>query len=121
MAIDLDATVLAACMDAWGETNSDGTPSITYMPGHAAPYDIQGVFDEAYTEVNYEGENPVGSRRPMLGVRLSAFQPSGAPPCRGELFRIRGKLYSFAESHPDGHGHLKVFLQEAPDPDRRRR
>jgi hypothetical protein len=57
----------------------------------------------------------------MLGVRASAFAPSCAPPCRGELFTVRGKVYSVAEVHPDGHGHLKVFMQEAPGNGRRQR
>ncbi len=110
MGFDFDGTVLAACMDAFGEQNPDGTPSILYMPGHAAPYDVTGVFDSAYTELKFEGEAAVQSRRPMLGARASAFL--GLPPCRGELFRICGTVYTVQEVHPDGHGHLKIYMQE---------
>lgn len=119
MAVDFDATVLAACMGAFGEQTPGGKPTIWYMPGHTTGYAVEGVFDEAYLEIKYEGETPVGSRRPMVGVRASAFRSSGAPPCRGELFRIRDTLYSVAEVHPDGHGHLKIYLQEAQPRDRR--
>ncbi len=101
--LDFDALVLGPAMAAFGEP-------VSYAPGHAAPFTVQAVFDEAYAEVKFEGDAPIATTRPMLGVQASAFP--GLPPCAGELFTVRGQVWHVAEVHPDGRGHLKIYLMK---------
>lgn len=100
--IDFDALVLGPCMDAFAQP-------VTYLPGAGAPIAMSGVFDKAYLDVTHDGEEAVTTVKPMLGCRLSAF-PGGIQPAENEQFIIAGQYWVVKVVHPDGLGHLRIFL-----------
>lgn len=107
MAIDWDAEVLGPTIAVFGE-DADKRP--IYTASDAAPVEIDGVFDEAYREVDLI-DNGVGANTvmPVLGVRLIQFV---RPPRQNELITIPkvGKTYVIKDVRPDGHGWAKLML-----------
>ena len=100
--IDFSATVLGPCMAAFGEP-------VRFLPAQGVPVPLVAVFDDAYREVNFDGaELPIATTRPMLGCRAVDFPH--APPAPADLFQVRGQVWQVVEVHPDGRGHLKLFL-----------
>lgn len=107
MAIDLDSLVLGPCMDAFGT-------SYRFTPALGAPFDVVGVFTEAYTHVQQNGDGLlITSTDPMLGCRAAAFPPS-APPQRDDMFTINGQDWRVVDVLPDSAGHLLIQLMRAP-------
>lgn len=104
MAIDWDKAVLSPVMTVFGE-------SMQYSPASGASYSISGVFDEAYKEVDPLGGTGLTSDQPVLGVRSAQFL---LPPKRGDqITRLaNGYVYQVKEVRPDGHGWLKLMLNE---------
>lgn len=100
--MNFDSKVLTACMDAFGEP-------VTYVPGAGAEVAMTGVFDEAYQDLHFDGEVQTVDTKPMLGCRLALF-PGGIPPAENEQFVIRGQYWVIKRVHPDGLGHLRIFL-----------
>jgi len=107
MAIDWDAVVLGPTIAIFGE--GQGMRPI-YTAEGAPPVEIDGVFDEAYREVDLI-DTGVGANTvmPVLGVRLVQF---ARPPRQGELITIPrvGKDYVIKDVRPDGHGWAKLML-----------
>jgi hypothetical protein len=107
MAVDWDAMVLGPTIEVFGE-DQDKRP--IYTASDALPVEIDGVFDEAYREVDLvdtgTGANTV---MPVLGVRLVQFV---RPPRQGELITVPkvGKTYVIKDVRPDGHGWAKLML-----------
>jgi hypothetical protein len=100
--IDWDKVVVGPTTGVFGEP-------VHYMPAAAAPFDIVGVYDDAYVEVDPAGSMGVTSARPVLGVQLSAF-PS--PPLQSDRLTIvrTGEAFFVKEVRPDGHGAAKLML-----------
>lgn len=107
MAIDWDNVVLGPTIAVFGE-NPGRRP--IYTASGTEPIEIDGVFDEAYREVDLI-DTGVGSNAvmPVLGVRLAQF---ARPPRQGELVTIPsvGKDYVIKDVRPDGHGWAKLML-----------
>lgn len=101
--VDWDALVLGPCLAVFGDP-------VTFVPVIGSPIAISGVFDEAYGEVVLDGEVPITSESPVLGVRLSAFV---APPQQGDALVVRNSRYVVREVRPDGHGGAKLMLNYA--------
>ena len=105
--IDFDATVLAACDEAFGEP-------VEYRPGDGPPIkDIPGNFFDAFKSVRFDpaAEAMVSTTHPLLWCRASHFPRM---PVQGELFLIRGKLYTIRDADPDGEGGVAFPLGAAP-------
>lgn len=100
MAIDFDATVLAACINTFGEPG-------TYIPFQYARFTVNGVFDEAYTDARVVEGMLVTTVTPVFGIRLSDF-PN--PPLQNDHLILRGKAYKVREVRVDGHGSAKLML-----------
>jgi hypothetical protein len=102
--IDWNAKVLAPVMGVFGEP-------VTYLPAIGSPFDITGVFDEAFTSVDLPGDSAVLSVRPVLGIRLAEF-PAGFDPemAQGDQFTVQrtGVTYTVKAGKPDGHGWARL-------------
>jgi len=101
--IDWDKHVLAATESVFGQ------PAV-YIAAGADPLPIEGVFDEAYREVDLI-DTGVGANAvmPVLGVRVNQFSRL---PKQGELISVPGvgKQYVIKDVQPDGHGWAKLML-----------
>ncbi len=105
--MDFDATVLAACNDAFGEP-------VEYRPGDGPPIkDIPGIFFDAFRSVRFDPatEAMVSTVHPLVAFRLRYFPRM---PVQGELFVIRGRLYAIRDANPDGEGGASFPLGLAP-------
>jgi hypothetical protein len=73
------------------------------------PFQIAGVFDEAYREVDPAAGMALTTETPVLGVRLSQFP---LPPLQGDALTIvrTGETYLVKEVRPDSHGYAKLLL-----------
>lgn len=115
MPLSFDLLVVEPCIAAFGE-QAQGFDLPTYTPADGGiPFPIDGVFDEAYREVDPITGSPVSSTAPMLGVRLAAFPP-GVAQAQGDLLTIRGGNYVVREVRVDSHGWARLLLNEAPLP-----
>lgn len=110
--LSFDELVVAPAIAAFGEA-SQGFDLPVYTPAAGIPFQIDGVFDEAYREVDPVIGSPVSSTAPMLGVRLAAFPP-GVVPAQGDLLTIRAGNYVLREVRVDSHGWARLLLNEAP-------
>ncbi len=104
--IDFDATALAACDEAFGE-------SVEYRPGDGPPIAVQGIFSEAFRSIHFDPatEATISTQHPLLSCRARFFPRL---PVQGELFLIRGRLYAIRDANPDGEGSVAFPLGDAP-------
>lgn len=107
MAIDWDSDVLAPCHDAFGE-------SATYSPqGGAAPFSVEGVFLNGFTQnvALIDGSVGVNTVQPVFAVRTSLF--GSTPPKRNDKITVlsNGATYVIRDIQPDGVGELRCQLQ----------
>jgi hypothetical protein len=104
MAIDWDARVVAPCVRVLGEP-------ITYRPANGVPYQISGVFDNAYREIDeLTGELvPLVAAIPVIGARMADFN---IPPAQGDQLTVLGNGLSYVvkEQRADSHGHVLLKL-----------
>lgn len=103
MAVDFDATVLAAAEQVFAET-------VTWYPGWSGPAVVQGIFNDRFHETRFQDATEVVELRPVLNARVIRFTRQ---PVQGELFRIRGVLYAVTNVEPDGVGDLRMYLRLA--------
>jgi len=105
---DIDALILAPCVTAFGEV-AQGFELATYTPVEGEAFQIDGIFDRAYREIDPLTMLPITSAMPVIGVRVSQF-PAGVEPSQGDLITIRGVFYVVREVRADGHGAAKLML-----------
>lgn len=118
MAVDWDGLVLAPCMEVFGETAvytaaAAGFGDFAFGEsgfGSTAPFEITGVFDEAYREVDLLDGPGITTAMPVLGIRLAEFS---SPPAQGDQLIVRGQTFVVREVRPDGHGGAKLMLNLA--------
>jgi hypothetical protein len=103
--LDIDATVLAAGMDAFGEI-------VTWTPAGGAPQMVPAVFWDNAIETKFQNGMEVVERIVQLSLRLS--QCAGAP-AQGDTFLVRGVAYLATETRPDGVGAMRVRIGLADD------
>lgn len=108
MAIDWDGEVLAGLFDTFGET-------VTYLPAAGGRLTISGIFDREYLDVTLlDDGSENATRRPVIGVRASSLPASPTQNDRVIVPSV-GLTYIVNEVRPDGHGWLKLMLnQTAP-------
>ncbi len=104
MSVDWDTKVLAPCADVFGEP-------VTYTPQEGVPFQITGIYDEAYREVILLDGVPMTTESPVLGVRLAEF-PEGRPPRKADQLSIASvnAIFTIKDVRLDGHGHAKLML-----------
>lgn len=111
MAVDWDEMVLGPLMAEFGE---DTQP--VYTPAGGVSFPIDGIFDEAFTEVVLlDDGSRVASTFPVLGVRIAQI-PNG--PRQGDRVSIAkvNTTYVVREVRPDGHGEAKLLLNFVSSP-----
>lgn len=94
---DLEAAVLGICNTTFG------TP-VTYTPIVGSAVSINGVFDNAYIEVN-----GVSSLKPVLRIKLADLALS---PAKGDLALINAVSYRILSSEADSYGGSLLVLQK---------
>lgn len=104
MPVDFDA-VNAAVVGAFGQGAQTGAPAV-YTPCGGSPFDLDGVFDEAWREFELgNAGRGAGFRfsttKPVFSCRLADF-PTGIAPQQGDLVVIGGDGFKVADIRPDG-------------------
>ncbi len=108
--IDWDSIVIGPLTQVFGEP-------ITFSPVVSQPASgtllINGVFDEAYTELDIAGGTAITTQAPVVGIQVSQF---GMLPMQGDLLTINrtGETFIVKEVRIDGHGAGKLLLNFAP-------
>lgn len=115
MAVDLDAPARAV-LAAFGDTAQTGL-DWSYTPQGGAPFDLDGMFDEAWSSVEIKEQRfsiaPVSTTKPCLLVRLADFPPGLTPQQGDTLFRkSKNTAYVVADVNPDGFGCFHLPLNE---------
>ncbi len=103
--LDLDATVLAAAQDAFGEW-------ATWTPAGGTPQTVPVIFFDHAKETKFQDGEQVEQILPIASVRLSQF---AGTPAEGDTLLIRGVLYTIRTPLPDGAGAMKLPLRYAND------
>ena len=106
MAIDWNQHVLQPVNNVFGEPG-------TYSAAEGGSFAINGVFDQAYTEVIITDDSaPINSVMPVFGVCLADFPAWCATPKKNDKLYVNSvKLtYIVRDVRPDGHGHAKLML-----------
>ena len=100
--IDWDKNVLTPLGNVFGEL-------VQFTPAVGAAFQVTGVFDEAYKEVDLAGGMGVTTVTPVVGVRLSQFQNL---PRQGDQLTIlrTAATYVVKEVRPDSHGAALLML-----------
>jgi predicted permease len=100
--IDWDKNVLAPLENVFGEP-------VQYTPAVGTAFQVTGIFDEAYKEVDLAGGMGVTTVMPVVGVRLSQF--SNLPKQGDQLTILRtAATYAVKEVRPDSHGSVLLML-----------
>jgi hypothetical protein len=106
--IDFDATVLAACSAAFGET-------VQYYTAQTGPFAVSGIFNDRYQQTKFEDGIEIVDTAIVLGIRAAQFP---VQPVQGDHFFIRNVLYRISDPvEPDGLGDLKIRLTAASNED----
>lgn len=114
MAIDWEAEVGAPT------TAEFGGPAI-YMPADGSPpFDVVGVFDDAYREVVIiDSLSYTSDAQPVIGITDSQFAIRGRVPAQNDKIEIRdplskhfGQTFIVKEPRPDSHGITKLMLNK---------
>jgi hypothetical protein len=109
MVFDWFATMDAAngaCQESFGEP-------VIYMPASGAPFNITGIFDEAFLELIVVDGVQVATEQPTLGIQTSQFTAQfKAQPVQDDQLQIvrTGDVYVVREPRPDGHGGGRLML-----------
>ncbi len=110
MTFNIDALILQPLNAIFG----DGAQGFLFQPAVGGdPFYVDGVFDEAYVEVDPANGMPVNMEQPVLGVRDADFTSQGkALPLQGDtLTRVStNRQYQVREPRTDSHGHTKLML-----------
>lgn len=101
MAIDFDAIVLTPLAGIFGEP-------VTWQPAGGVAVATTAIFDAAFRQTKWTGEQEILATRPRLGCRVADL---GGVPAEGDAFTVRGLAYRVAEPPlVDGIGHVEIFL-----------
>jgi hypothetical protein len=114
MAIDWEAEVGAPT------TAIFGGPATYYPADGSAPFDVTGVFDEAYREtVIIDSLSYTSDAQPVIGITDSQFGIRGYAPKQNDKVEIRdplalafGRTFIVKEVRPDSHGITKLMLND---------
>lgn len=117
--IDWQNKVVAPCIAAFGQ------PATLVQGGQSYP--LNGVFDEAYAEVDPSSDMPVTTVKPCFGFNVADVNLAGQPVSVLQGARLTIAASAFAGASPavdtayivrevrlDGHGWARLMLMLAP-------
>lgn len=117
MAVDLDAPARAG-LRAFGVLAQTGK-KWTYTPAAGTPYDLDGIFDEAWSSITVQaigrgGIAPVSTTKPAILIRLADCPPASAPLNTDGALKnnVTAQTYSIADTQVDGMGCIRLILNE---------
>lgn len=88
---------------------------VMYMPASGAtPYEVDGVFDEAFLDLSIVDGAQVATVQPRLGVQLSQFTPAPVQDDQLQIIRT-GSVYVVREARLDGWGGGGLMLNLVSD------
>lgn len=99
---ELACDVLDLCECVFGE-------DVTYEPKRGGSYDIRGIFDNQFEQVDPDTEVVISSNSPTLGVKLADLPDV---PVKGDMVIIRNKRFRVIDSQEDGVVGSILFLHE---------
>lgn len=103
--LDLDATVLAAAQAAFAEV-------VVWVPGDWPSQQVAAIFFDGVVEEKEQDGIVVTERVTRIDIRRSAFPRI---PAQGDLFQVRGRLYTTVEALDDGVGCVSLRIRVATD------
>ncbi|OTP79488.1 head-tail joining protein [Caballeronia sordidicola] len=87
---------------------------VSYAPATGEmPYDITGIFDEAFLELVVVDGVQLQTEQPTLGIQYSQFTAQfKAFPVQGDQLTVMrtGETFVVREPRPDGHGGGRLML-----------
>ena len=99
---ELACEVLDLCECVFGE-------DVTYEPIRGGSYEIRGIFDNQFEQVDPDTEVVIASNAPTLGVKLADLP---GPPVKGDIVIIREKRFRVIDSQEDGVVGSTLLLHE---------
>ncbi|MCH7381375.1 head-tail joining protein [Acinetobacter higginsii] len=117
MSVDWQSKVLSPLMAAFGQP-------IIYSPvkgRYQNRYELTGIFDEAFTDINIVDGMTVTSISPCIGLNLRDLP---VEPCQKDQILVKASFgaplkdtwYIVKKVMPDGHGGCRLLLNVAPTP-----
>lgn len=103
---NLHDTLAADLQNVFFNPNDFGEVAI-YFPKSGPNYNINTIFEEAYQDVNLNGEIDISSTHPMAWV-YDVNIVGG--PHKGDQIQIRGNMYTIKDNQPDGVGVMALWL-----------
>jgi hypothetical protein len=114
MPVDFDALVNDTCVRTFG-VGAKGEGLARYTPLQGAPFDIDGIFDEAWASVQLTTgrvQVPVSTTAPRFGARRRAL-PDGFDPAQGDGLQLPGgRSFQVQDVQPDGFEYVYLILTE---------
>lgn len=108
--LDLDATVLAAGMAAFGET-------VLWLSADCPSQSVAAIFFDGAVETTLKDGVEVTERVSRIDTRVNLFPRA---PRQGDLCQARARLYAVTEAVADGVGGITLRLRFATDDEARR-
>lgn len=110
--VDFDALVNAPCVEILGVAATGGGKA-TYQPRSGASFQIDGIFDRAWSNVTVtmgRHSQPVSTTSPCFGVRAAEFPSGVTPQQKAKLTLANGETYEIADVQPDGFSYFYLIL-----------
>ena len=85
---------------------------ITYYPKDGGEYQIDGIYDAAYEQLDPNTEFVVSGNQITLGIKDVDLPKK---PEKGERIRARNMLYKIIDAQEDGVAGTVLFLHEVAD------
>lgn len=76
---------------------------VLFIPVAGSPYQVDGIFDEAFLDISIVDGAEVATVQPRLGIQLSQFTTPPAQDDQLQLIRT-GAVYVVREARLDGWG-----------------
>lgn len=100
---NLTSGLLSRCVDTFGQT-------ATYIPKGGEPeFEVDGIFDRPFLNVEIGQDNSHQSTAPTFGVKALDMETD---PQDGDQIIIDGITFNVFEVQEDGQGHIKLLLHE---------
>ena len=87
-------------------TKCFGEPVII-KPCRGGTFEIMGVYDERFQQIDPDTEEVIASNVPVVGIRLADIPFA---PEQGDKVKVDGRWYRVTDSQEDGLGHSNLFL-----------